>query len=157
MGILFGLTFFAIIGCGLIGGLLFVFSNSVMKALGQQSASHGMAAMQAINRTIVNPLFLLFFMGTAVVSLFLLINAYAQWYPTHTGWMIAGSMFYLVGTFGMTVVVHVPWNNELEKADPTEMVSEKIWDDYRIKWTRWNHVRTIAAFAAAASYIFALP
>jgi len=45
----------AVAGSGLMAGLFFVFSFSVMDALAQMPTSEGMKAMQLINRTILNP------------------------------------------------------------------------------------------------------
>ncbi len=47
----FGLTFAAAIGSGLMAGLFFVFSVTVMTALGKLPAPAGIAAMQSINST----------------------------------------------------------------------------------------------------------
>jgi uncharacterized membrane protein len=56
--VLFALTLAAALGCALLGGLFFAFSNFVMKALMRIPAPSGIAAMQAINVTVLNPLFL---------------------------------------------------------------------------------------------------
>jgi hypothetical protein len=63
------LIFSAVIGAGLNAGLFFIFSVCIMGALARLPAEQGIAAMQAINVVILNPLFLLVFMGTAVLSL----------------------------------------------------------------------------------------
>ena len=62
-------TMIAALGSGLIAGTFFVFSVAVMRALGQRPANEGMAAMQAINIVILNPIFLGVFLGTTIVSL----------------------------------------------------------------------------------------
>jgi len=67
--ILAPLTVIAVTGCGLMAGLFFVFSVSVMKALGQMRPHEGMKAMQLINRTILNSVFLATFFGTAISCL----------------------------------------------------------------------------------------
>ena len=54
-------TFFATLGCGLMAGLFFTFSNFVMKGLGNLSPVKGIAAMQSINLAVLNPLFLTIF------------------------------------------------------------------------------------------------
>ena len=61
------LTFLAALCCGLIAGLFFAFSNFVMKALASVAPERGMSSMQAINRTVLNPVFLCVFLGTAVI------------------------------------------------------------------------------------------
>ena len=51
-------NFFATLGCGLMAGLFFAFSNFVMRALCNLSPTKGIATMQSINVTALNPLFL---------------------------------------------------------------------------------------------------
>lgn len=63
------LAFAAIIGSGLMAGLFFVFSVCVMQALSRLPPEQGIAAMNAINVVIQNPLFLIAFMGTALLGL----------------------------------------------------------------------------------------
>ena len=50
----------------MIAGLFVSFSTFMMKALSSLERSEGVRAMQAINRLIVRPSFLLVFMGTAL-------------------------------------------------------------------------------------------
>ena len=76
------ITFSAALGSGLMAGLFFVFSNSVMKALAALPPDKGIAAMQAINVAIVNPLFLAVFLGTAAACLPATIFALARWHDT---------------------------------------------------------------------------
>ena len=59
---------FAALGCGVMGGLLFAFSNFVMTALSHQPPASGIRTMQAINVYILNPLFFIVFFGTAAAS-----------------------------------------------------------------------------------------
>ncbi|WP_246131827.1 hypothetical protein [Pistricoccus aurantiacus] len=49
----------ATLGSGLIAGLFCVFSNFMMRALARIPTPAGIAAMQAINRAILNPAFLI--------------------------------------------------------------------------------------------------
>jgi uncharacterized membrane protein len=48
----------AVLGCTLIAGVFFAFSNFVMNALSRLSPAQGIAAMQSINLTLTNPLFM---------------------------------------------------------------------------------------------------
>ena len=64
-GLLFTFTLVAALGCGLMAGLFFAFSVSVMKALARLSSAEGIAAMQSINVAIINPVFVAAFFGTA--------------------------------------------------------------------------------------------
>ena len=55
----FVLIFAAAIGSGLVAGIFFAFSSFVMAALGRLPSDHGIAAMNAINVTVINPMFFL--------------------------------------------------------------------------------------------------
>jgi uncharacterized membrane protein len=63
------------VGSGLMAGLFFAFSTSVMPGLRRLPPADGAAAMQQMNRTILNPLFGVVFGGTALLCLLLVTGA----------------------------------------------------------------------------------
>jgi uncharacterized membrane protein len=128
----------AAVGSGLVAGLFFAFSVSVMAALRSLPAPDGAAAMRAINVAILNPLFLAVFVGTALLCVALVVAVAVTGGSAATA---AGAGLYVVGAIGVTVVVHVPMNTALADSDA-------LWERYVVRWTRWNHVRTLAAAAA---------
>lgn len=73
-GLLFILKLISALGSGLMAGVFFAFSTSVMKALDQLPPNESIAAMQSINVAIINPLFLSVFLGTAVGCLALVFD-----------------------------------------------------------------------------------
>jgi len=146
-------TLFAALGCGLMAGVFFAFSNFVMKALDRMQ---GISAMQSINVLVLNPLFLGIFVGTAVACGVLAIHSLLHWQSPGSVSRLAGSALYLLGTFGVTAAFNVPLNNILERVDPAKPEALQAWRSYVASWTRWNHVRTIAALAAAAALTIAL-
>jgi uncharacterized membrane protein len=150
------LTIASALGSAVIGGLLFAFSTSVMKALGKLPPPQGIAAMQWINITILNPLFLLIFMGTAAGAGIVAVLALSQWDGAASAYRLAGSLLYIVGTFGVTMACNVPRNNALAAAKPGTPEAERVWARYLPEWTFWNHLRTAAAVAAAALLILSL-
>lgn len=154
--LIFLLTLLAALGCGLVAGLLFAFSNFVMQALTQLRDEEGAAAMQNVNVTIINPLFMLIFLGTAAISVALLILSVPQVPARSATFAVAGSLLYLAGTLGVTMIFNVPMNNQLEEVDLTDASSLAYWQTYVPQWMRWNHVRTIAAVLATVAFILAL-
>ena len=147
---------FAAVGCGLMGGLLFAFSNFVMTALSHQPAESGIRTMQAINVYILNPLFIAVFLGTAVASVVLGVIAMLRLSRPGAAWLLAGSAAYLVGVLGVTMAFNVPLNNRLEGQDPRAADAAQYWLAYVAAWVRWNHVRTIASLLASALLIVAI-
>jgi uncharacterized membrane protein len=138
----------AALASGLMAGLFFIFSNAVMGALGRIQPAEGIAAMQSINRVILNPLFLAIFLATPAACALIILTSLWRWSEPGAAWLIAGSALYIVGAFLVTVVFNVPMNNALEAVQPAE--AGALWTRYLADWTAWNHVRTIASLAAAA-------
>ncbi len=153
---LFAVKLFAALGCGLIAGVFFAFSTFVMSALARIQPSQGISAMQSINIAVINPAFMVVFLGTAVACLFLAVLSLLRWHQPGAGFLLAGSLLYFVGTFLVTMVFNVPLNNALAKVDPGNLESASLWTRYVSDWTVWNHVRTAAALGAAASFTIAL-
>jgi uncharacterized membrane protein len=137
------------LGSGLMAGLFLVFSVAVMKALGALPAPCGIAAMQSINRVIVNPVFLAVFMGTGALSLAVAVLAWPA------PWAVAGALLYLVGSIVVTMRCNVPRNNALDRATPDSVQGRALWRDYLVTWTAWNHVRTLACAAALVCFAIA--
>ena len=130
----------AITGSGVVTGLLFAFSNFVMRALQDLPTEHGMFAMQRINEAIMNPIFLIFFMGTPVLCLIIaVVSALELGAPGHV-YFFSGAVIYLLGPFGVTMLFNVPLNNTLAETPLDE--SAEAWPLYRNRWQRWNHIRT---------------
>ena len=155
-GLLFTITVVAALGCGLMAGLFFAFSVSVMKALARLPSAEGIAAMQSINVAIINPVFLAAFFGTAAACVFVLIASLLRWHDPGAVYLLIGGALYLVGTFLVTLVFNIPKNNALAWVAPTDPEGASLWTDYLSKWTAWNHVRAAAALAATATLTIAL-
>jgi uncharacterized membrane protein len=155
-GLLFALTLAAAVASGLVGGVFFAFSNFVMKALGRLRPSEGAAAMQSINITVINPLFMTALFGTGLLSLVLIGWGFADLDEPYAGWLIAAGVTYLVGIIATTGGYHVPRNNALARVDPASEEGARVWRTYLVEWTRMNHVRTAAGLASAALLAVAL-
>ena len=148
--LLYPLTLLSALGCGLIAGVFYAFSTFVMKALARLPAPQGIAAMQAINVAVINPWFLGAFLGTAAACALVALDGLLLWDEPAGLYLVAGGALYVVGTFVVTMAANVPLNNQLAAIEPAGAGSAERWSGYVASWTRWNHVRTIAALLAAA-------
>ncbi|HEU5260866.1 MAG TPA: anthrone oxygenase family protein [Gemmatimonadales bacterium] len=74
-----------------------------------------------------------------------------SWHDAGAAYLLAGSLLYLVGTVMVTIVFNVPRNNALAAVGPDSVDGARVWAGYLTSWTAWNHVRTVAALAAAGS------
>ncbi|MDV2997072.1 MAG: hypothetical protein N4J56_006777 [Chroococcidiopsis sp. SAG 2025] len=153
---LFVFKLFSALGCGLVAGVFFAFSTFVMPALARLQPKEGIAAMQSINITAINPLFMTAIFGTAATCLFLAISSLLKWHQPGAAYLLVGSLLYLVGTVGVTIAFNVPLNDALAAVKPDSIQGGNLWASYLTTWTIWNYVRTIAALAAAALLTIAL-
>lgn len=153
---LFILALLTAVGSGVIAGVFYAFSTFVMKALGRVAPAEGARAMQQINVVVLNPMFLGVFMGTAATGVATIVGAI--WYRHLPGamWLAAGSLLYVVGTFGVTVVGNVPLNEALGRLDAESAEGQAYWSHYQRRWTTWNHLRTAAGIAATLVVILGL-
>jgi len=109
----------AAVGAGVMGGVFFAFSVFVMRALDRLPTLQAVAAMRAINVTVITPLFLLDFVGTALLSVAVLV-------------VVATGGFAGSAPLGAASAEGVDY-----------------WPTYRRQWTLANHVRTAAGIVAA--------
>jgi uncharacterized membrane protein len=144
------------LGCGLVGGVFFAFSTFIMSALARLPPREGIAAMQAINITVITPPFMLALFGTGLVCLVLAAYELVAVRSPDSLYLVTGGLLYFLGNVVVTIVFNVPRNNALAAADPASVDGARVWADYLVTWTRWNHVRTVTALAAAALLTFAL-
>ncbi len=149
-------TFAAAAGSGLVAGIFYAFSSIVMAALGRVPAAHGVEAMQAINVVVINRSFMLAFVGTALLCCGLLIAAYLRGSDGSGMLILSGSLLYLVGTIGVTMLFNVPLNNALAAVQPGTAEAASVWGRYLGRWTMWNTVRTAASTAAMILFIAAM-
>jgi uncharacterized membrane protein len=154
--VLFGLTFLAALGAGLVAGIFFAFSNFVMGALGRVAPEAGISAMQSINVVVLNSVFLGLFMGTAALSLILAVAALMRWSEPGAGYLLAGGLLYFVGCFVVTMLGNVPLNDSLAAVGANSDEGRRVWTHYLLAWTWWNHVRTVASLVASAAFIAAM-
>lgn len=152
------LTVIALVGTGIIGGLLFTFSNFMMRVLSKLPGNQGMITMQSINTSIQNPIFFLVFFGSAVITLLLSILAIIDFSTIGQLYLLGGSVSYFLGCFVVTAFVNVPLNNLLAAANHENEEGKQLWQRYLSRWTFWNHVRVVSCLLAisllAISLIF---
>lgn len=145
------------VGTALMAGLFFAYSCSVNPGLHSLPDSGYLASMQAINRAILNPVFLLCFLGTAVLlPLSCFLNRHN---PERMAWLLAASICYGVGVLGVTLAGNVPLNEalasfDLRTANPEQLAHQRVL--FEEPWDRFHTIRTIAAILTELLMVLAL-
>ena len=146
----------AALGSGLMAGVYFAFSGFIMKAFGKLEIALSIAAMNAINETILRSLFMPVFFGSSITSVLLIIVAFAQWGKVGSGLTLIAGAVYFLGMFICTVVFNVPLNNRLAGLNKDSANAQKVWSHYFKTWTKWNHLRTISSLVTCVLSIWLL-
>lgn len=142
------------ISSALVAGIFYAFSSFVMPALGRLSDARGSDAMNAINVAVYAPSFMILFVGTALLSAVLAVWSLFSIGNLESQLVLAGSLLYLVGCFGVTMRFNVPLNRQL--AEINSGGGNVSWQKFLREWTTWNTVRTFGAGLASALFILAL-
>ncbi|SDR14969.1 Uncharacterized membrane protein [Chryseobacterium soldanellicola] len=140
----------------LIAGLFYAYSCSVVLGLGKLSDVEYLKSMQSINREILNPVFFISFMGTAIllpVSAFL----FRSQGPVFV-FLLLASIAYLIGVFGVTMFGNVPLNDQLDQFDIVNSTTEnirKMREAFESKWNFLNNIRTVFSLITIISAVCA--
>lgn len=142
---------------GLIAGVLGSFAVAVMPALRGASDRTFVETMHRVNVSILNPPFLLTFMGGIVLSG---AAAVLYWIDDRRGpvpWVVAGFVLYLV-VLVITGAVNVPLNNELDAAGDPRHIADlaAVRERFEDRWVLWNAIRSAINVGACTCLAIAL-
>ena len=140
---------------GLMAGVFGLYQHTVMAGLGRTGDRTFIGAFQAIDRAIINPWFMLSFIGAL---LFTAVSAFLNPGRRILPWVLAALVLYVV-VFAITVAVNVPMNDALKAAGDPDRIPDPAavraaFDEAR--WVAWNLVRTLATTAAFGCLCWAL-
>ncbi|MDV7140183.1 DUF1772 domain-containing protein [Maribacter sp. TH_r10] len=140
----------SILFTGLTAGLCFTWSNSVTPGLGRLDDLGFLKAFQAMNRAILNPSFLIVFIGPCLL---LFVNAFVFKNTNKfafTSYLIAAVLFF-IGVGLVTVFKNVPLNEILDKTvlDTASNVElAELRKTFEKAWNRWHIIRTACSFTS---------
>ena len=132
----------ATVATGLQAGTYYTWASGVMPGLAKVDDRAFVSSMNHINVAIVNPVFMLTFLGAPALA--------AAAVATTTGgartWAIAG-LACALGTVAVTAMGNVPLNDALAAGGSRA--------DFETVWVRWNVVRTATSAGALACLAWA--
>ena len=141
---------------GLLSGTFSLYSHTVMPGLHHTDDRTFIGAFQAMDRAIINPLFI----GGTFLGAFGLTIAAAitnRGEPSNR-WVIAAAVGVVVAV-AITGAVHVPLNDTIKAAgDPLQITDPAAVRArfHESRWAAWNAVRTIASLGAFVSLVYAV-
>lgn len=145
------LVWSATVGTGLVVGLFAGWAVSAVPGLAETDDRTYVDAMRAINRAILNPWFLIPFVGTLVALAGASIASLLSDDQSTAVLLLAATGVYGIGVFGVTVVGNVPLNDRLAEApldDATSYASARR--AYERPWNRLHMIRSVLGVVAFA-------
>ena len=142
----FTLTDAATVATGLMAGVYFIYAVAVMPGLRRLDDSGFVAAFQATDRAIINPVFLVtFFAPTALCG----IGAVTERGEPGYRWIVL-ALVLNAAIVAVTMAVNVPLNDALKaRGDVAGPDAAAARDAFREgRWVTWNWFRTIASLGA---------
>jgi uncharacterized membrane protein len=132
---------------GLMAGVFGLYANTIMRGLGRTDDRTFVGAFQAIDRAIINPLFLsTFFAALIVTGVAAGLHVDEDVLP----WIGVAFALYLVGLV-ITFAVNVPLNDAIKAAGEPDAIDDLAGVRARFdeeRWSRWNLVRALVTLAS---------
>jgi uncharacterized membrane protein len=149
----------AILLTGLIAGLFYSYDCSVVRGLRNIPDKEYFTAFQSINRAILNPYFFMSFMGSLLILPVVTWLSYKGGGPVSFYLLLAATIIYAIGVFGVTLFANVPLNNQLDQLDVTNAGADALKafrQKFEPDWNKFNAIRTYAAILSFLLTIISL-
>ncbi|MGH3611364.1 MAG: DUF1772 domain-containing protein, partial [Pseudonocardia sp.] len=148
----------ATVTMGLTAGVFGDWAHTIMGGLGTTDDRTFVGAFQALDQAIINPLFMLTFMGALAFTGVAAVLYRRDDDHSVLPWVTVAFGLYLAA-FVITMAVHEPLNHVLRAAgDPDRIADLAAVRDafHETRWVAWHIVRTIATTAAFGCLAWAL-
>ena len=104
-------------------------------------------AFQVTDAVIQNnqPIFMLTWIGSIVSLLSTILTSIISFGLSETWLVVLFSVVYLLGVQGITIAIHIPLNNQIQKVLIEALNDEAITDErvkFERKWNFFNNIRT---------------
>ncbi|PQB05868.1 DUF1772 domain-containing protein [Aureitalea marina] len=137
---------------GLTAGLCFTWGNAVTPGIGKLGTLAYLQSFQEMNRSILNPVFFIVFLGPVVLNIANLIVFRSAAKPV-LFLLIGAAIVYFIGLFLVTVLGNVPLNEILDKTDLLSASTEELVQLRERFEKPWNSFHNIRSWSSLTSFL----
>ena len=153
--------FLSILSCSLVMGFIFTYSIVVMPGLSKLSDKEFLKAFRVTNAVIQSkqPIFMLTWIGSIVSVLSLILISITYVGLSETWLIVLVALIYLLGVQGITIFIHLPLNNKIQKLNLEKLEDENLRDErlnFENKCNFFNNIRTTIAFFVSLTLLIFL-
>ena len=152
---------FAVLTCSLVTGFIFTYAVVVMPGFSKLEDKEFLRAFQVTDGVIQNnqPLFMLTWVGSIISVLSVMAISILSLGVSEAWIIFVVGLIYLLGVQGITVSIHLPLNNHIQKIDINDMNNQSLNEErtnFEMRWNYFNNIRTFIAFSASLSFLLIL-
>ena len=149
---------FSILFCTLVTGFIFTYAVIVMPGFSKLDDKEFVRAFQVTDGIIQNnqPLFMLTWVGSIILVLGTVLCAISSLELRESWLIILCGVVYLLGVQGITMSIHLPLNNKLQKLVLDELSNQVLKGErgnFEEKWNFYNKIRTTLAFSVSLLFL----
>ena len=151
----------SILFCALVTGFIFTYAVIIMPGFSKLDDKEFLRAFQVTDGIIQNnqPLFMLTWIGSIISVLGTIFCAIFS-LELNASWLIVlcGAV-YLLGVQGITLSIHLPLNNKLQKLALNELSNHSLKEErgnFEKTWNFYNKIRTAIAFSVSLLFLVIL-
>ena len=152
---------FSILSCSLVGGFIFTYAIVVMPGLSKLNDKDFLRAFQVTDAVIQNkqPLFMSTWIGSIIAMLTTILVSLVSVGLPETWLILIIGVAYLLGVQGITVAIHIPLNNHIQKVKIEELNDETLANErlkFETRWNFFNYIRTSIAISVSVLMLILL-
>ena len=148
----------SVLFCTLVTGFIFTYAVIVMPGLSKLDDKEFLRAFQVTDGIIQNnqPLFMLTWIGS-IISVSGTVLCAVLSLELRESWLIfLCGVIYLLGVQGITIFIHLPLNNKLQKLVLDELSNQILKEQrssFEETWNFYNKIRTALAFSVSLLFL----
>ena len=148
----------SILSCSLVTGFIFTYAVVVMPGLSKLNDKEFLKAFQVTDEVIQNkqPIFMLTWVGSIVSVLSLILTSIIYVGLSETWLVVLIALIYLLGVQGITILIHLPLNNYIQKLNLEELIDKNlktVRSNFEKKWNFYNNIRCITSFLVSLVFL----
>ena len=152
---------FSITLCSLVSGFIFTYSIVVMPGLSKLNDKDFLKAFQVTDAVIQNnqPLFMFTWIGSILAVLATILVSWVSIGFVESWLIVLVAFAYLLGVQGITVAIHIPLNNQIQRIKIEDLNYEALADQrlkFEKKWNFFNYIRTSIAISVSVLLLILL-
>ena len=152
---------FSILSCNLVGGFIFTYAIIVMPGLSKLNDKDFIRAFQVTDAVIQSkqPLFMFTWIGSIVAMLNTILVSLVSVGLSETWLILLIGVAYLLGVQGITITIHIPLNNHIQKVKIKGLNDETLANErlkFETRWIFFNYIRTSIAISVSVLMLILL-